>query len=197
MSLREPATYLYLFVLLILLLIGCQKKNNIVEDHPDEQGRKHKRYVKAIMTHFVAPSQRNADLLPPPPIGWSYLTVGATYEGDTLRIMLDTVKELVDLSTLAGAPTDSASIASVVKGENLLNLNEKAFGEASIIKPLASIDSVRSQGRQYTLKHYFKESGYQKVHLSPSEQDYLIDALSGWGILVYWDDYIGTYLIVE
>ena len=186
-----------LFVLLVLLLVGCQKRNNIVEEYPDEKGRRHKRYVKAIMTHFVAPNQRNADLLPPPPIGRSFLTVGATYEGDTLRILLDTVKELVDLSILAGSPTDSASIASVVKGEKLLNLNEKAFGEASIIKPWASVDSVRSQGKQYTLNYYFKKSGYQKVHLSPPEQAYLIDALSGWGLLITFDDYGGYYSIEE
>lgn len=90
MNFREPAIHMRLFVLLVLLLVGCQKRNSNVEQHPDEQGRKHERYVKAIMTHFVAPSQRDANSLPPPPIGRTFLTVGATYEGDTLRILLDT-----------------------------------------------------------------------------------------------------------
>ena len=153
-------------ILLLLLLGGCQTKNELVESQPYEQGRKNKLYVKTLMHQYVAPSERkNRSLpltLPPPPIGFSYLTVGATYKGDTLRILLHTVRELVEISEIAGSPTDSAYIASLVKGDNLLKLDGEAIKEVSIIKPWASVDSVRSQGKQYTLNYYFKKKWIPK-----------------------------------
>ncbi|PSR54092.1 hypothetical protein AHMF7605_11450 [Adhaeribacter arboris] len=194
-TIKKVNTLRLVFVLLLIFLTGCQSKHEPVEKVPNEQGRENESYVKALMTHYVAPSTRSKDLLPPPPLGYSYFTAGATYKGDTLRILLNTVKELVDLSVLAGESTDSVSIVSLVKGETLLELNEEAKNETKVIKRWASVDSIKSQGKNYTLNHYFSESGMQRKNLDFPEQAYLIDALSDWGLLVSWDDYIGTYRI--
>lgn len=197
MNLKEPAIYMRLFVLLVLLLVGCQKSNGIVEEYPNEQGRKNIAYVNTLMVQHVNPSVKNEGQVPPPPIGWSYLTVGATYKDDTLRILLETVKELVKISLLANSPVDSVSIASLIKGDKFLRLNEKGLKESFVIDPVASIDSVKLHGKEYTLKHYFNERGYQKVFLDFNEQAYLIDALSNWGLLISQDDYIGSFHVRE
>ncbi len=187
--------YVGLLGFLVLLLTGC--RSTPVEELPDEQGRKNRSYVKALMFQYVSPNERYEGRMPPPPIGFSYLTIGATYKSDTLRILLHTVRELVDISETAGSQTDSAYIASLIKGEDLLDLNKEAIEESYVIKPLASIDSVKSRGRQYTLDYYFTENGYQKVHLSFREQAYLIDALSDWGLLISFDDVGGIYRVRE
>ena len=165
MNLKEQCIYLKRFAFLVLLLLGCQAKN-LGEKEVHELGRKNKSYVNMLMVQYVAPSEKYKQRVPPPPIGWSYLTVGATYKGDTLRILLDTVKELVSLSEIADSPVDSVSIASLVKGESFLKLNEKALKEAYVIGRSASIDSVRLNGKKYTLEYYFNEEGYQKQHLN-------------------------------
>jgi hypothetical protein len=197
MNLKEQLVIVLSSLMLVLLFIGCQSKTELSENQFGESGRRSKRYVKAIMTHYVAPDPRNMNLLPAPPEGNSFFTVGAAYKGDSLQVLLSTVKELVGMSKLAGLPTDSASIASIVNGDNLLILNAEAFRIATTIKPYASVDSLKSQGKQHIINYYFSENGYQRKQLSPSEQAYLIDSLSDLGILVYWDDYIGTYHIVE
>jgi hypothetical protein len=162
----------------------------------EEQGRKGAPYVKAIMSGYKAPDEKSMNLLPPPPNAYSYFSVGATFKGDTVKILVRrTIRELVDLSKLAGQPTDSVTIASLVKGESLLELNEEAKKEAQIIKVSANIDSVKLKGKDYTVNYYFDPSGYQKNTLNASEQNYLIDVLSDWGYLIYFDDNIGTYLI--
>ena len=183
--------------LFLIYLTACQSKHEPVEKLPNEQGRKNENYVKALMTHYVAPSARSKDLVPPPSIGYSYFTVGATYKADTLRVLLNTVKELVDLSLLAGESTDSVSIVSLIKGETMLQLNEEAKSETKDVKRRASVDSIESQGKKYTLNHYFNESGMQRKSFDFPEQASLIDALSDWGVLLTWDDYIGAYHIKD
>ncbi len=178
---------------LLVYLAACQSKQAPIKKLPNEQGRKNEDYIKALMTHYAAPSARSKDLPPPPSIGNSYFTVGATYKGDTLRILLYTVKELLDLSLLAGASTDSVLIVSFIKGGTMLRLNEEAKKETKVVKYSASVDSIKSQGKDYTLKYYFSESGMQKKNFDFPEQASLIDALSDWGLLVTWDDMIGAY----
>lgn len=185
-----------MFFCYLTLLFGCQSKPETIIKLPEEQGRKRAPYVKAIMSGYRAPGEKSVNLLPPPSNAYSYFSVGATFKGDTVKILVRrTIRELVDLSELAGQPTDSVTIASLVKGESLLVLNEEAKREAQIIKVSANIDSVRSKGKDFTVNYYFDPSGYQKKNLNTSEQNYLIDALSDWGYLIYFDDYIGTYLI--
>lgn len=197
MNLKSLSIHIKLLVFLIPLLVGCQKGTNHVEEYPVEQGRKNIAYVNTLMVQYVNPSAKYEGQLPAPPIGWDYLTVGATYNDDTLRILLDTVKELVKISMLADSPVDSVSIASLIKGENFLRLNEKALKKVFVIKPFESIDSVKLHGKEYTLKYFFDEKGYQKVHLKFNEQAYLIDALSDWGMLISQDDYSGSFHVRE
>lgn len=196
MNIKERCIYYRRFAFLVLLLAGCQTKN-AEEKKADEFGRKSESYVSTLMVQYVAPSERYEGTVPPPPIGWSYLTVGATYKGDSLRILVDTVRELVSLSEMADAPVDSASIASLVKGNSFLTLNEEALKEAYVIKPSASIDSFRSHGKEYILEYYFDDKGYQKKPLDSAEQAALIDALSDWGMLIWQDDMMGLFRVKE
>jgi hypothetical protein len=180
----------------LTLLFGCQSKPETIIKLPEEQGRKKLTYVKAIMSGYRAPGEKSVNLLPPPPNAYSYFSVGATFKGDTVKILVGrTIRELVDLSELAGQPTDSITLASLVNGEGLLELNEEAKREAQIIKVSENIDSVKLKGKDYTVNYYFDPSGYQKNTLNASEQNYLVDILSDWGYLIYFDDYIGTYII--
>lgn len=185
-----------MFAFVVLLLAGCQAQS-FEEKETNRLGRKNKSYVSTLMVQYVAPSERYEGTVPPPPIGWSYLTVGATYKGDSLRILVDTVRELVSLSEMADAPVDSASIASLVKGNSFLTLNEEALKEAYVIKPSASIDSFRSHGKEYILEYYFDDKGYQKKPLDSAEQAALIDALSDWGMLIWQDDMMGLFRVKE
>jgi hypothetical protein len=186
-----------IYFVLFTILLGCQSKTEPSKDVPEPQGRKSSGYVEALMSHYRAPETEIKGQLPPPPIGYAYFTVGATDEEDTVRILLDTVKELIDLSILAKQPADSITIASLVRGESLLKLNPEAKQKASLIKHRASLDSIIQKGKKFTLDSLFTKSGMQKDNLEPQTQAYLIDALSNWGLLVYWDDYGGYYTVKE
>lgn len=153
--------------------------------------------MEALMTHYRIQGKISKEQLPPPPVGYAFFTAGAAYGEDTVRILLDTVKELVELSVLANQPTDSITIASIVKGDRLLRLNPEAKQNASVIKPWESLDSITRRGKEFTLDSLFTKSGMQKKNLEPSKQAYLIDALSNWGLLVFWDDYSGFYKVKE
>lgn len=149
------------------------------------------------MTHYTAPNKIKKEQLPPPQIGYSFFTIGGLNGVDTVRILFDTVRDLVELSLLAQQPTDSISIVSLIKGKNFLVLNAAALKEANIVKPWMPLDFILSKGKQFTLDSLFTKKGTQKTNLERPQQAYLIDALSNWGMFVFWDDYSGSYRIKE
>lgn len=182
---------------LCLFFMCCQGKIEPFEKSPDYQGRQDKAYVNAIMNRYLDPRKENKNQLPPSPLGISYFTIDAKYKSDTLRILIDTVSDLVKLSRIADSSTDSVFISKLVKGESLLHLNDIAFKQAFVIKHSAKVDSVKSKGKDYTVNYYFKENGWQRKPLNFPDQAYLIDALSDWGLLIYQDDYSGVFHLTE
>ncbi|WP_299821596.1 hypothetical protein [uncultured Pontibacter sp.] len=186
-----------LSIAVLLFLVSCQIEPKSKTEISELYGERSKGFVKALMTHYRNPYKEYKEQLPPPPIGSFLFTVGAINGEDTVRILLDTVSELVKLSIIANQPLDSATIASIVKGEKLLTLNAEAMGNALVIEPSSRIDSIIQKGKKFTLDSLFTERGMQKKNLERSQQRYLIDALSKWGLVVVWDDYSATYHVLE
>ncbi|MDQ3535498.1 MAG: hypothetical protein M3421_07720 [Bacteroidota bacterium] len=59
------------------------------------------------MTQYLLLYEPIEDFSPPPPIIRSFFTIGATHEGDTMRILLYTIIELADLYLIARKSIDS------------------------------------------------------------------------------------------
>ncbi|WP_192823551.1 hypothetical protein [Rufibacter sp. LB8] len=180
---------------LLISFSNCHKSVKRSETYGS--GRRNSEYIKALMTQYIHPSTIGLKTLPPPPIGISYFTIGAICKGDSIRVLVNTVKELVDLSLVAHNSTDSAEIVKIIKGEDFLSLNEDAKAQVKVVYPIKRIDSIRTKGKDFFINHFFEESGLQKESLDFPEQAYLIDVLSNWGILISFDDYIGFYRIHE
>lgn len=183
------------------ILIGCQKKTQNPDIILSETGRKSDNFVKEIMHHYTIISRADSDPEYGNRVGGArtsdYLfTIGATYKEDTFHILLSDLWQLNKLIERNGLPSDSLLMASLVKGEKLLEFNISSMHTLNIVREWKSVDSIRRKGKDYFLDYYFKENEYQKVvPLSDYEAAYIIDILSDWGVLVGFDEYSGFYYL--
>ncbi len=187
-----------LFQLFIMILFGCKSKEQAQKEVSIEEGRLLDSFVKGIMHRYTAYySKRKVD--PRLPTDWrpEYLyTVGATYKGDTIRILQKGLWDLIELCEETGAPIDSLSLAGLVKTEKLLKLNKNAMDGVFIVRKWKSVDSVATAGKQEFLNYYFNDDGFLKGKNTTSKENiYIIDRLSDWGVLIAQDDISGYYYI--
>ncbi|MBC5772989.1 hypothetical protein H8S95_02850 [Pontibacter sp. KCTC 32443] len=189
------------FLLFVFLLFGCQKVGNNAENSTTNEGRKLDNFIKGVMhnyTPYYSKRETDPDYVVQVPGALRpnyFFTIGATYRGDTIRILLPELWELIELSEIVGSPKDSLSLVELVKGTKLLMLNKEAMDQVTVIRKWKSVDSVAAQGKRQLLDHYFRDNGYRKsdLQLSNKEEAYLIDRLSDWGVLIMQDDESGFF----
>lgn len=185
------------------MLIGCQAETQNADVTLPQSGRKADKFVKAITHHYTIISKADSDPEYGSRVGGARtsdfpFTVGATYKEDTFRILLPDLWHLNEILKRNGLPADSLLMASLVKGEKLLEFDVNSMHSIDIIRKWKSIDSIKRKGKEYFIDYYFNEKGVQKVApLSPYEMAYMIDILSDWGILVALDDESGFYYLYE
>jgi hypothetical protein len=125
-----------------------------------------------------------------------YVTsVPATYKGENFRVVIDSF-ELSKLLKQSHQVPDSLSVYNVLSGISPLQLSVDNIDEVAIVRRWREIDCVLEKGKDYSLKYFF-EGNMQKVQLSYSERNRLIDALVGWCVLVYIDDESGKIKVLE
>jgi hypothetical protein len=183
------------------MFLGCQVETQNNNFTPPESGRKSDNFVKGIMHHYTIISRADSDPEYGIRVGGArisdfFFTVGATYKEDTFRVLLPDLWQLNKLIERNELPSDSLLMASLVKGEKLLEFNVSSMHSLDIVREWKSVDLIKSKGKKYFLDYYFKENGFQKVApLSDYEAAYIIDILSDWGVLVGLDDESGFYYL--